>query len=152
VTQGQPQPLTLDAHGDEPDAGPGVEPAVQELQRGLTGRELEEAEGGAERGESSVVGGLHRRGRGNAANGPCGRALRLTEAFEDVGQEVSFDPTPSTSRGGLGWAPAGPIAVGVPPEDPPAARRGGTVPQGQLTSRGVDALRPLLTVTDERAR
>ena len=41
-------PCRFDAHGDEPDAGPGVEPAVEKLQLGLSGREPEEAEGGTE--------------------------------------------------------------------------------------------------------
>jgi hypothetical protein len=48
VAQGQTQTLTLDAYGDQPDALPGVEPAVQEPQLGLGSRDLEEAEGGAE--------------------------------------------------------------------------------------------------------
>jgi hypothetical protein len=35
-------------NGDQPDASPGVEPAVQELQFGRARRELEEAEAGDE--------------------------------------------------------------------------------------------------------
>jgi len=48
VAQRESEPLPLDAHDDQADAGPGVEPAVQELQLGRARRELEEAEGGAE--------------------------------------------------------------------------------------------------------
>jgi hypothetical protein len=46
--------MPLDAHGDEADAGPGVEPAMEELQLGLARREPQEAEGGAELGETLV--------------------------------------------------------------------------------------------------
>ena len=54
MTQRQPHPLPLDAHGDEADARSGVEPAVEELQLGLGRREPEEAEGGAEVGAAAV--------------------------------------------------------------------------------------------------
>jgi hypothetical protein len=54
VAQREPEPLTLDAHDDEAEAGPGVEPAVQQTQLGCAGRELEEAEGGAEEGEPVI--------------------------------------------------------------------------------------------------
>ena len=43
----------------QPDAGPGVEPAVQELQLGCAWWELEEAEGGAEQQAATIV--RHRR-------------------------------------------------------------------------------------------
>jgi len=43
----QVPPLSVQSHRDEPDAAPGVEPAVQESQLGRARRELEEAEGGA---------------------------------------------------------------------------------------------------------
>ena len=56
MAQGQTQALALHAHGDEPDAGPGIEPAVQELQLGRAWRELEEAEGGEEVRQSASTG------------------------------------------------------------------------------------------------
>jgi len=46
--------LALDAHDDQAEAGPGVEPAVEEALLGYARRELEEAEGGAERVEAAV--------------------------------------------------------------------------------------------------
>ena len=55
VRQPEARPEAFDAHGDAPDAGPGVEPAVQEPQLGLGGRELEETEGGAEVSAARVV-------------------------------------------------------------------------------------------------
>jgi len=55
VRQRQQQALPLDAHGDEPDALPGVEPGVQKLQLGLGGGEVEEAEGGVEEKPAAVV-------------------------------------------------------------------------------------------------
>jgi hypothetical protein len=48
VAERQPQALPFDAHGDEADAGPGVEPLVQKPQLGLGGRELQKPERGAE--------------------------------------------------------------------------------------------------------
>jgi hypothetical protein len=47
VRQRQAMTLPLDAHSDEPDAGPGIEPAVQEPQLGRPGLELQESERGA---------------------------------------------------------------------------------------------------------
>ena len=44
----------MQAHGDQANASPGVEPAVQESQLGRARRELEEAEGGAEGGDAAV--------------------------------------------------------------------------------------------------
>jgi hypothetical protein len=44
--------LVMEPNGNEPEAGPGVQPAVQEPQLGRAGREPEEAEGGAEGGEA----------------------------------------------------------------------------------------------------
>ena len=44
VTQREPEPLALDADNDQAEAGPGVEPAVQEPQLGRSRWELEEAE------------------------------------------------------------------------------------------------------------
>jgi hypothetical protein len=47
-------PLAVQSHGDQPDARPRVQPAVQEPQLGRAGRELEEGEGGAEGDEAAV--------------------------------------------------------------------------------------------------
>ena len=46
----------------------------------------------------------------NAANGPCGHSFRLTEPLEDVGQEVSFDPTPSVRHDHVRLGPTQPDA------------------------------------------
>jgi hypothetical protein len=54
VAQREPEPLPLHAHGDQPDAGPGVEPAVEQPELGRARRELEEAEGGAEPAAAGV--------------------------------------------------------------------------------------------------
>jgi hypothetical protein len=59
VAERQPHTSPLDAYGDEPDAGPGVEPAVEKLQLGLGGREAEEAEDGVEVGAARVVYAAH---------------------------------------------------------------------------------------------
>jgi len=47
VGQREPEPVPLDAHDDQAEAGPGVEPAVQSPQLRRAGRELEENQGGA---------------------------------------------------------------------------------------------------------
>ena len=47
MTQREPEPLPLDADDDQTDAGPGVEPAVEQAKLGRARLELEEAEGGA---------------------------------------------------------------------------------------------------------
>ena len=48
VGEREPEPLPLDAHDDQAEAGPGVEPAMQELQLGCARREMREAERGGE--------------------------------------------------------------------------------------------------------
>jgi hypothetical protein len=48
-------PSALGSHGDEADAGPGVEPAVQELQLEHVGLKLEEPKGGAEEKPTPIV-------------------------------------------------------------------------------------------------
>jgi hypothetical protein len=52
-------PLSLDGHGDEPDAFPGVQPVMQQTQLASARGELQEPEGGAEVGEAAVVGRRH---------------------------------------------------------------------------------------------
>ena len=44
--------LAMEPNRDQPDAGPGVPPPMQEPQLGRTGRELEEAESDAEAARS----------------------------------------------------------------------------------------------------
>ena len=46
MTQREPEPLPLDADDDQAEAGPGVEPVVEQQQCGRIWRELEEADGG----------------------------------------------------------------------------------------------------------
>jgi hypothetical protein len=55
VAQRQPHALALDAHGDQPDASPRVEPAVQEVKLGRAWWQLEEAECGVEGGETTIA-------------------------------------------------------------------------------------------------
>jgi hypothetical protein len=55
VTKGQSQALALDAHDDQPDAGPGVQPLMQQPQLGRARLNLEEAEGGAEQQAAAIV-------------------------------------------------------------------------------------------------
>lgn len=55
MAQRQPHALALDAHGDQPDASPRVEPAVQELKLGRAWWQLEEAECGVEGGETTIA-------------------------------------------------------------------------------------------------
>jgi hypothetical protein len=46
--------LPLDTHDDPAEAGPGVEPSVQQPQLWRARREVEEAEGGADAATTSV--------------------------------------------------------------------------------------------------
>jgi hypothetical protein len=46
VTQRKPEPLPLDAHDDQAEASPGVEPTMEQRQLRRGGWELEEAEVG----------------------------------------------------------------------------------------------------------
>lgn len=72
----KPEPRPLDAHDDQANARPGVEPAVKELQLGLGGGEPQEAEGGPEATASGVQFSRGRHGRPHPLAGPCSRRTR----------------------------------------------------------------------------
>ena len=54
VSERQPVAESLDSDSDQPDAHPAVESGMEQAQLGGAGRQLEEAERGAERGQAPV--------------------------------------------------------------------------------------------------